>query len=119
VLGGLYPALTKQKGFRGLRGDETIPLDPTNPSRGSVSVFEGPADWTNSITPYPDPGELFTDMTKQIFGAGSQANMSGFAWNYGEQPGAPMKKGGPKVAPVPRNIMQYYQGRPVIRRQPP
>lgn len=34
--------------------------------------------------------------------------MSGFAWNYSQQPGAPSEPGGPPVFPVPANIMQYY-----------
>ncbi|HEY3493307.1 MAG TPA: alkaline phosphatase family protein [Polyangiaceae bacterium] len=113
MLGGLYPKLVKEGLYRGLRGDEKIPLDPRNPRSGSVSVYQGPPDRMNSIAPYPDPGELFADMTKQIFGVGSEADMSGFAWNYAEQPGAPLERGGPPVPPVPGNIMQYYTERSV------
>ncbi len=65
--------------------------------------------------PYPDPGELYSDMVEQIFGSDSTVlpsgvlpPMSGFVWNYGKQPAAPAGDGWPSVPPVPGDIMQYY-----------
>jgi phospholipase C len=103
VLGGLYPCLTKQKRYRGLCGTETNPLDPA-----PVTVFQGPADPSTYIMPYPDPGELYADMVMQIFGSKNippdgPATMLGFAGNYSQQESSP-----DGVAPIPRNIMQYY-----------
>ena len=113
MLGGLYPALSASGEYRGLTGTERIPVDPRDPKGPSVQVFQGGDDQTNLIRPYPDPGELFDDMTRQLYGPvppapGVVPAMSGFAWNYGQQPGAPLQKGGPIVEPDPRNIMQYY-----------
>lgn len=114
MLGGLYPAKSKDLLYRGLKGNESIPLDPSNPGKGSVAVFQSPPgeDGTR-IMPYPDPGELFDDMNEQLFGTahpahGAKATMEGFAWNYSKQQGAPLGQGQPPVAPEPRNIMQYY-----------
>lgn len=80
VLGTLYPP---SDNFDGL------PLDSSNtyidPFKHTVTVTNTPPSGNAPvITPYPDPGESFHDMTKQIFGyAGSQvADMSGFAQNY-------------------------------------
>jgi phospholipase C len=114
VLGGLYPDLTKKGLYRGLRGSESNPLDPANTAKGSVTVFQGPATLSTWIMPYPDPGELYSDMVQQIFGSNSVpsstvlAPMSGFAWNYTYQPWSISGEGWPSVGPVPRNIMQYY-----------
>jgi phospholipase C len=118
VLGGLYPELTRRGLYRGLIGNESNPLDPMNPSKGSVTVFQGPATSSTWIMPYPDPGELYTDMVQQIFGkyttgactSGGLTPMSGFAWNYSGQPWSPSGPGWPSVPPVPRDIMQYYSG---------
>jgi phospholipase C len=109
VLGGLYPDLTKRKLYRGLLGTETNPLDPTKKVGPSVEVFQGPADLSTWTMPYPDPGELYADMVEQIFGSknvppgGGPATMTGFAWSYKQQKSSP-----DHVAPVPKNIMQYY-----------
>ncbi len=115
VLGGLYPELTHQGIYRGLLGDETIPLDPANPRAGSVSVFQGDADLSTWIMPYPDPGEDFSNMVRQIFGSDSSMlssgvlpPMSGFAWDYGGQPASPPGPGWPSRNAVPADIMQYY-----------
>lgn len=120
VLGGLYPELTRRGLYQGLLGWESNPLDPANPQRGSVTVFQGPATSSTWIMPYPDPGELYTDMVQQIFGSNSplscsvpdplRAPMSGFAWNYSGQPWSPSGPGWPSVPPVPQDIMQYYSG---------
>jgi len=115
VLGGLYPDLTRKGLYRGLTGVETNPIDPANRSAGSVTVFQGPAASSIWIMPYPDPGELYSDMVQQIFGSNASVlpsgvlpPMSGFAWNYKRQPPAPPGDGWPKTWPVPVNIMQYY-----------
>src|ERR1043166_1940920 len=111
VLGGLYPELTKQPPvqthYRGLLGNESNQIWPGGPP---VTVFQGlPDDDSTYTMPYPDPGELYTDMVEQIFGsqsaptAGTPATMSGFAWNYFQQP--PSTDG---VWPKPKDIMQYY-----------
>jgi phospholipase C len=108
VLGGLYPKKTEQKLYRGLLGTESNPVDPKK-GRPSVVVFQGPPDQTTRTMPYPDPGELYTDMMEQIFGSenvppgGKPVPMSGFAWNYRQQ--KPSYDG---VPPDPRRIMQYY-----------
>jgi phospholipase C len=117
VLGGLYGDLTQRGLYRGLRGTETNPLDPANPKGGSVTVFQGPAASPTWYLPYPDPGELYSDMVQQIFGSNSSVlpsgvmpPMSGFAWNYTKQPAAPSGSGWPEVLPVAGDIMQYYSG---------
>jgi phospholipase C len=118
VLGGLYPALTRKGLFRGLLGGETNPRDPANPAAGSVTVFQGPVAESVFIMPYPDPGELYSDMVQQIFGStasvlpsGVLPPMSGFAWNYTQQPPAPSGDGYPAVPPTAADVMQYYSGR--------
>jgi phospholipase C len=111
VLGGLYPDLTKkepvQTYYRGLLGTETNSIWPGGPS---VMVFQGlPDDPSTYTMPYPDPGELYTDMVEQIFGsqnatpAPGTATMSGFASNYWYQ--KPSRDG---VLANPKHIMQYY-----------
>ena len=115
VLGGLYPDRTRQGRYRGLWGTEANPLDPTKSGGASVMVFQGPAAQSTWIMPYPDPGELYSDMVQQIFGSNSSVlpsgvlpPMSGFAWNYSGQSWSVSGPGWPSVPPVPRNIMQYY-----------
>ena len=109
VLGGLYPDLTKQGKYRGMPPTQTNPLDPGGGGGGSVMVFQGPPGLSTWTMPYPDPGELYSDMVEQIFGSenvppvGQPAPMSGFAWNYVQQKSSP-----DGVAPVAQNIMQYY-----------
>lgn len=121
VLGGLYPnkSQIEYRGLNDLPEDKkTNPLDPNDPSQGSVSVFQGDDVYPVWTMPYPDPGELFADMNQQIFGvvspaSASTATMKGFAWNYRQQPGAAIchpKAGGPSVQyPVAQHIMQYYK----------
>ena len=65
------------------------------------------------ITPDPDPGESFDDMTSQIFGyAGSSApNMSGFAQNYydvGGDPGDIMFYFMPDQVPITSALATEY-----------
>ena len=113
VLGGLYPAGTAAGTFRGLTGNEANPLHPNVPNSPTVKVFQGPAEYQTYITPYPDPGELYTDMVEQLFAnqeplPAGVPPMSGFAWSYGQQPGAPEFGRGLPVLPVPLDIMQYF-----------
>lgn len=111
VLGGLYPEKTKHGLYRGVPKGWTNPLDPRNPDLGSVTAFQGPQTLSTWIMPYPDPGELYSDMVQQIFGSYSStgpANMQGFAWNYSVQACSISGQDWPAVAPVPGNIMQYY-----------
>ena len=110
MLGGLYPSLTRDGLYRGLRGDESNPV----PGAPAATVFQGADDADTWICPYPDPGELFEDMNLQLFGQadpppGATPTMKGFAANYASQPGAPREAGGPKVMPDARNVMQYYR----------
>jgi phospholipase C len=81
VLGRLYP---KSEHFDG------VPLEASNTYEELLGIIkrtvhptnEPPSGHSPFITPFPDPGESFKDMTRQIFGAGSMADMSGFAQNY-------------------------------------
>ena len=113
VFGGLYPERTQAGSFRGLTGTETIPLDPANPSAGSVQVFQGPSDTATWTMPYPDPGESYEDMVEQLFGAGTNLlptgipAMNGFASNYLKQPAA-RDMSGATVPPAAVSVMQYY-----------
>jgi len=118
VLGGLYPQLTRQGRYYGLTGGEYNPVNPANPAAGSVTVFQGPPAESIFIAPYPDPGELYSDMVQQIFGSnvsvlpsGVLPPMTGFAWNYTQQPPSPSGRGFPSEPAVAVDIMQYYSGR--------
>ena len=90
VLGWLYP---KSGAFDGLDGTEANPWHKPDGSVESVPVWNdvGMRPETAWI-PDPDPGELFTDMTMQIFGLGGTpagpATMRGFVDNYMRQPPA-------------------------------
>jgi phospholipase C len=106
MLGGLYPPSDT---FDGLTGNETNPLDPSDPKSRTVKVWQGPPGIDAMITPFPDPNEDFDDMTLQLFGSdgvGADAStvpaMNGFAWNYLSA----KSMGG--VAPNAADIMQYY-----------
>ena len=84
MLGMLYPAGPK---FEGLTGNESNAYDMR------YAVWNDPnlTDATACV-PDPDPGEAFVDMNVQLFGeagrpASGTATMSGFARNYGSQPG--------------------------------
>lgn len=104
ILGGLYPHLSQSGQYLGLTGAETNPLFPG--SSDLIQVWQGAPDVETMIMPYPDPGELFTDMNEQIFASDSTsgaATMQGFVWNYMRQPPSP-----DYVNPVALNIMQYY-----------
>lgn len=104
MLGGLYPHLSQTGQYLGLTGTETNPRFPG--SSDLIQVFQGQTDVKTMIMPYPDPGELFTDMNEQIFASDSTdgaPTMQGFVWNYLKQPPSP-----DYVNPIPQNIMQYY-----------
>lgn len=88
MLGTLYPA---GPGFDGLTGGESNPAADGTP----VAVWNAPGTDTATMTiPAPDPGELWTDINQQIFGAAlpspaAAATMRGFVQNYGAQAPAP------------------------------
>jgi len=84
MLGRLYPS---GPGFAG------VPDSASNPFQRSDGIVAVPA-WTSAsvdpaaaVIPDPDPGEDFTDMNEQLFGAGQARSdgrppMSGFVANY-------------------------------------
>ena len=92
MLGRLYP---DRPDFDGLHGGESNPWH-----RGDGTIQQVPAWNDNSITPHaacipnPDPGELFADMTMQIFGLhpDGTARMNGFVDNYMRQSALPPRR---------------------------
>ena len=58
----------------------------TTSDLGTVYTQNGTTSWPPDVAPTtvpnPDPGELFDQMTQQIFGSSTTANMSGFLANY-------------------------------------
>jgi phospholipase C len=86
MLGRLYPGRTD---FDGLRGDEA---NPWHRDDGTIEQIEAWNDDSvcaeSACIPDPDPGELFTDMTMQIFGLHPDGTprMDGFVDNYVRQP---------------------------------
>ncbi len=86
MLGKLYQP---DPSFEGLRGDEkNMWLNQPVPVWSSTTT---PLDANAACVPDPDPGELFADMSVQLFGApaGSVASMSGFVQNYMARTPAP------------------------------
>src|SRR5579862_6920636 len=82
MLGKLYPS---DGTFDGLTGQET------NDFAGRpIPVWTSrTVDPLVATTPDPDPGELFADMTAQLFSGGAMTAppaMAGFAANYMAQP---------------------------------
>ena len=81
MLGRLYP---KSDAFDGLQGNETNPGADGRP----VAVWTGDGTGYEIMTaPNPDPGELWTDMNTQIFGAAAPGPaaapaMQGFVASY-------------------------------------
>jgi phospholipase C len=110
LFGGLYPG-KPQSEFLGLVGTESIPSNPYDSASPRLSVWQADPGPGSDIMPYPDPGELFSDMNQQIYAPDDEAptcrtpaNMYGYAYNYSlQQPGHDGKK------PVPRDILQYYR----------
>lgn len=109
MLGYLYPAGSN---FDGLTGQESNPWNG-----GNVGV------WTSlQLTPQaasipdPDPRELFTDITEQIFGAGqappSPPTMSGFVTSYMKtatnDPKAVMHGFAPEQVPVLSTLAENF-----------
>jgi len=101
MLGRLYPG---RPDFDGLAGDET---NEWNEAAFSVWVSDS-MDSQAACIPTPDPGELFSDMTDQIFGVGGHPpappTMGGFVANYmangGQDPRAVMHGFTPNQVPV-------------------
>ncbi len=112
VLGGMGSVYDPSQNFNGLTGSE-FNVGPTGPgtsgSLETMHVWSGQSDQSLLIMPFPDPGELFSDMNAQIFndsaGSGSPL-MTGFASNYSTQKA--QKISDVSYLPYARNIMQYY-----------
>ncbi|HLI22554.1 MAG TPA: alkaline phosphatase family protein, partial [Stellaceae bacterium] len=90
MLGALYPG---RAGFEGLSGRESNSYVRADGRRIDVPVWNKAGMTAASATiPDPDPGEAFTDITQQLFGAGGATAepppMSGFVANYVTQPAA-------------------------------
>ena len=107
MLGGLYPKLTEQGLFHGVKKDMYNLLNPvTQGPLVKVPVWQAGVGEPAQIIPYPDPGELFDDMNQQIYSPGTapdkgagRPTMGGFVYNYVEQ----------KVKGIdPKAVMQYY-----------
>lgn len=94
LLGRLYQ---DRSDFDGLKGDESNVANEK-----TYQVWASGSDGAlDTHIPTPDPAELFTDMSEQIFGPGGgdgkTATMSGFAANYAKVAGSD-----------PANVMHYY-----------
>ncbi len=102
MLGRLY---SDRPDFDGLRGEECNPLTADDGSRRMIKVWNS-AEVTPEAAclPDPDPGELFDDITMQIFGLGRTPSdpptMSGFVDNYVRQKS--------QRRPDPRMVMHYF-----------
>jgi phospholipase C len=103
LLGKLYP---KSDAFEGLAGNEQNP----DASGAAVPVWNSPGtDEATMSIPDPDPGELWTDINMQLFGAANPPNpvptpaMSGFVRNYLEQTTT-----NPSATYDPKSVMHYY-----------
>jgi phospholipase C len=99
MLGRLYP---DDPDFRGLTLKESNTYGAT-----PIPVWNDPGiDAAAACIPKPDPGELFTDVNVQLFGAdpppAGPPQMSGFAANYAGQ--KPSKDGVPR----PRDVLHYF-----------
>jgi len=113
LLGKLYP---KSDRFDGLSGSETNPDLEGRP----VPVKNIPGSGQLSIiNPWPDPGELFTDINEQLFrtqtpAPGQTPTMDGFVSNFLHQPDASENHYGE----LAQRIMHYYEPEqvPVISR---
>jgi phospholipase C len=113
LLGKLYP---KSDRFDGLSGSETNPDLEGRP----VPIKNIPGTGQLSIiNPWPDPGELFTDINEQLFrtrtpAPGQTPTMDGFVINFLHQPDASEDHYGE----LAQRIMHYYEPEqvPVISR---
>jgi phospholipase C len=103
MLGRLYP---QSEGFDGLDGSESNPWHKPDGSVEEVRVWNSRALSPRAASiPSPDPGELFSDISEQIFGRGAApgapATMTGFVDNYATQP--------PQNGRThPRDVMHYF-----------
>jgi phospholipase C len=69
--------------FNGLSfGGPYSNTDGGNTQTAANPTSSWPPEDNPMLVPTPDPGEGFDDMTQQIFGTGSAADMSGFLTNY-------------------------------------
>jgi phospholipase C len=86
MLGKLYP---RDPSFDGLPDDASNRW--LNQPVNSWRIAGDTLDAVSACIPTPDPGELFTDMTMQLFGTppASTASMGGFVQNYMSQQPVP------------------------------
>src|SRR5215469_15432068 len=103
LLGKLYQ---KSGNFEGLNGEEQNP----DANGATVPVWNSPGtDEPTMRIPDPDPGELWTDINTQLFGASDAPNpwqtpsMNGFVKNYLEQ-----KRLNPSASYDPKSVMHYF-----------
>ena len=99
MLGRLYP---KGERFDGLDGTESNPWHKADGSVETIRVWNSPKLTPHAASiPADDPGELFSDITEQIFGRsavpGAPAGLTGFVDNYMAQP-----EGDTPATPAPR-----------------
>jgi phospholipase C len=103
LLGSLYP---KSKQFNGVDGSETN--TDRNGKVWPLTETKG-GDIDGLSVPSPDPGELWTDINKQLFGSAritggdGDANMSGFVDSYTDPDAKPSRAGND-----PARIMSCY-----------
>jgi phospholipase C len=86
MLGWLY---RDRPDFDGLRGDEANPWHHDDGTEQQIPVWnDGSLTPEAASIPDPDPGELFDDVSMQIFGlhADGTPRMNGFVDNYMRQP---------------------------------
>jgi phospholipase C len=96
--------------FNGLGTNQQSNSDPNVNGGEPVYASDGTTDWTETggpvsewFVPSPDPGEIFNDVTAQLFNGGATADMSGFLTNYLAQLGS---NGGPAANAA--QIMQSF-----------
>jgi phospholipase C len=94
--------------FDGLTAGQQSNSDPGVNGGAPVYVGNGTTNWTETggpvsewFVPSPDPGEVFNDVTAQLYNGGASPDMSGFMTNYLAQLGS---GGGP-----PANAAQIMQ----------
>jgi phospholipase C len=114
VFGGMGSIYDPGQNFNGLDGTE-FNMGPSGPGTSgnmeSQFVWSGQSDESLLVMPYPDPGELFSDMNYQIFNknvTSGSPQMMGFASNYSKQPAEEISPGHEGPPPYSKNIMQYY-----------
>ncbi|HEY1301282.1 MAG TPA: alkaline phosphatase family protein [Stellaceae bacterium] len=104
MLGRLYP---KSAGFDGLDGSESNPWHKPDGSAVPVRVWNTPDITGRAVSiPDPNPGELFADITEQIFGRGAgpgaSPTMTGFVDNY-------LAQRQDEQSADPRAVMHYFR----------